>query len=134
MSGAVAQSQWLSVFCGRGGDVRTTGHTSTSATVASTSRLRSDLNTTAAPEVPSGTAPTPAAESSSDVASCEPHLPSITTTTPSAADNSFWCFYQAVDGLQYFLHPLNVRCLLAEFGSYDNMPLTIQAPLLEARA
>ena len=26
-----------------------------------------------------------------------------------------------------------VRCLLAEYGSYDNMPLTIQAPLLEVR-
>ncbi|GIL77075.1 hypothetical protein Vretimale_3144 [Volvox reticuliferus] len=39
--------------------------------------------------------------------------------------------YQAADGSWIFLHPLNLRCLLHVYGSYDSCPPVITARLLE---
>ena len=99
-----------------GDDARSTGHASTSAALACITRPQTGHhNTTAAPDVASGITTTPpTARSSSEPASREPPLSSTSAASAAAAaaaaaDNTFWCFYQAADGLQYFLHPLNVR-------------------------
>lgn len=43
----------------------------------------------------------------------------------------FYYFYQAEDGQQMFLHPVNVRCLLREYGSLENSPQSITASVVE---
>ncbi|XP_035234561.1 RING finger protein 10 [Anguilla anguilla] len=40
-------------------------------------------------------------------------------------------FYQAEDGQQMFLHPVNVRCLLREYGSLEASPASITATVVE---
>eukprot|EP01103_Thecamoeba_quadrilineata_P012827 TRINITY_DN3406_c0_g1_i2.p1 TRINITY_DN3406_c0_g1~~TRINITY_DN3406_c0_g1_i2.p1 ORF type:complete len:388 (-),score=119.12 TRINITY_DN3406_c0_g1_i2:63-1226(-) len=40
-------------------------------------------------------------------------------------------FYQEASGQLYFLHQLNFRCLMEEYGSYEHLPQTIQARILE---
>eukprot|EP00036_Acanthoecidae_sp_10tr_P014175 CAMPEP_0206296386 /NCGR_PEP_ID=MMETSP0106_2-20121207/5642_1 /ASSEMBLY_ACC=CAM_ASM_000206 /TAXON_ID=81532 /ORGANISM="Acanthoeca-like sp., Strain 10tr" /LENGTH=965 /DNA_ID=CAMNT_0053727043 /DNA_START=257 /DNA_END=3154 /DNA_ORIENTATION=+ len=42
-----------------------------------------------------------------------------------------YSYYQAVDGQTVFLHSLNMRCLLHEFGSVENCPLLLDCPILE---
>lgn len=37
----------------------------------------------------------------------------------------------AEDGQQMFLHPVNVRCLLREYGSLENSPQSITATVVE---
>lgn len=37
----------------------------------------------------------------------------------------------AEDGQQMFLHPVNVRCLLREYGSLENSPHSISATVVE---
>lgn len=37
----------------------------------------------------------------------------------------------AEDGQQMFLHPVNVRCLLREYGSLENSPQSISATVAE---
>ncbi|GAA6082003.1 RING finger protein 10 [Tachysurus ichikawai] len=43
----------------------------------------------------------------------------------------YYYFYQAEDGQQMFLHPVNVRCLLRQYGSLENSPPSISAPVVE---
>ncbi|XWS17421.1 hypothetical protein CRYUN_Cryun33cG0065900 [Craigia yunnanensis] len=48
-----------------------------------------------------------------------------------AKDNDSYNFYQAVDGKHIILHPLNVKCLLHHYGSYDSFPHRISGRILE---
>ncbi|XP_062398671.1 RING finger protein 10 [Sardina pilchardus] len=43
----------------------------------------------------------------------------------------YYYFYQADDGQQMFLHPVNVRCLLREYGSLEASPPAITATVVE---
>ncbi|TRY55480.1 hypothetical protein DNTS_027870 [Danionella cerebrum] len=49
----------------------------------------------------------------------------------AAHHGPYYYFYQAEDGQQMFLHPVNVRCLLREYGSLENSPQTITANVVE---
>ena len=40
-------------------------------------------------------------------------------------------FYQATDGQKVFLHPVSMRCLLEEHGSYLNLPRQLTAQVLD---
>ncbi|KAL4387548.1 hypothetical protein GQ457_09G008550 [Hibiscus cannabinus] len=48
-----------------------------------------------------------------------------------AKDNDSYNFYQAVDGQHIILHPLNVKCLLHHYGSYDLLPHRVSGRILE---
>ncbi|TYH48822.1 hypothetical protein ES332_D10G094500v1 [Gossypium tomentosum] len=48
-----------------------------------------------------------------------------------AKDNDSYSFYQAVDGQHIILHPLNVKCLLHHYGSYDSLPHRVSGRILE---
>ncbi|KAE8650799.1 RING finger protein 10 isoform X2 [Cucumis sativus] len=48
-----------------------------------------------------------------------------------AKDKDSYNFYQATDGQHIILHPLNMKCLLQHFGSYDRLPLRISGKILE---
>ncbi|OMO85542.1 Zinc finger, RING-type [Corchorus capsularis] len=48
-----------------------------------------------------------------------------------AKDNDYYNFYQAVDGQHIILHPLNVKCLLNHYGSYDSLPHRMSGRILE---
>ncbi|XVE84238.1 hypothetical protein DITRI_Ditri16bG0154700 [Diplodiscus trichospermus] len=48
-----------------------------------------------------------------------------------AKDNDSYNFFQAVDGQHIILHPLNVKCLLHHYGSYDSLPNRISGRILE---
>ncbi|XP_066459734.1 E3 ubiquitin-protein ligase RNF10 [Eleutherodactylus coqui] len=43
----------------------------------------------------------------------------------------YYYFYQAVDGQHVYLHPVNVRCLVHEYGSLERCPETITATVVE---
>ncbi|EKX47167.1 hypothetical protein GUITHDRAFT_137758 [Guillardia theta CCMP2712] len=40
-------------------------------------------------------------------------------------------FYQSSEGQKVFLHPVNMRCLLEEYGSYLHLPHSIKANVIE---
>lgn len=40
-------------------------------------------------------------------------------------------FYQAADGQHLILHPLNMKCLLHHYGSYDRLPQRINGKILQ---
>ncbi|GAV59512.1 zf-C3HC4 domain-containing protein [Cephalotus follicularis] len=46
-------------------------------------------------------------------------------------DKESYNFYQAVDGQHFILHPLNLKCLLHHYGSYDMLPHRISGKILE---
>ncbi|XP_031382011.1 RING finger protein 10 [Punica granatum] len=46
-------------------------------------------------------------------------------------ENDSYNFYQAVDGQNIILHPLNMKCLLHHYGSYDMLPHRISGRILE---
>uniref|UniRef100_A0A2P2KWK0 RING finger protein 10 n=1 Tax=Rhizophora mucronata TaxID=61149 RepID=A0A2P2KWK0_RHIMU len=46
-------------------------------------------------------------------------------------DKDFYNFYQAVDGQHLILHPLNMKCLLHHYGSYDMLPPRISGMILQ---
>ncbi|XP_068094793.1 E3 ubiquitin-protein ligase RNF10 [Hyperolius riggenbachi] len=54
-------------------------------------------------------------------------------TTPSGppANPHFYYFYQAVDSQHIYLHPVNVRCLVHEYGSLERCPEIITATVVE---
>lgn len=72
-------------------------------------------------------------------ATSEPHLGEETlgdqaeSGRPSASvvHGPYYYFYQADDCQQMFLHPVNVRCLLREYGSLDSSPESITATVVE---
>ncbi|XP_077317591.1 E3 ubiquitin-protein ligase RNF10 [Lithobates pipiens] len=43
----------------------------------------------------------------------------------------YYYFYQAVDGQHIYLHPVNVRCLVHQYGSLEQCPETITATVVE---
>ncbi|XP_054466997.1 RING finger protein 10 [Anoplopoma fimbria] len=49
----------------------------------------------------------------------------------SAVHGPYYYFYQADDCQQMFLHPVNVRCLLREYGSLEASPDSITATVVE---
>ncbi|XP_027153555.1 RING finger protein 10 isoform X1 [Coffea eugenioides] len=46
-------------------------------------------------------------------------------------DRDSYNFYQAVDGQNLILHPLNMKCLLHHYGSYDRLPNRITGKILQ---
>ncbi|KAI4350437.1 hypothetical protein L6164_004893 [Bauhinia variegata] len=46
-------------------------------------------------------------------------------------DSDSYNFYQAVDGQRLILHPLNMKCLLNHYGSYDMLPHRISGKILQ---
>lgn len=46
-------------------------------------------------------------------------------------DKDTYNFYQAVDGQHLILHPLNLKCLLHHYGSYDMLPHRISGKILQ---
>ena len=52
---------------------------------------------------------------------------------PAADDSASFYFYQAADGQHIYLHPLDIKVLKQEFGSYDNFPSHIKLPVISIR-
>ena len=48
-----------------------------------------------------------------------------------AASEMQFYMYQSADGQWIFLHPLNIRCLLEHYGSYDACPSCVCGTILE---
>ena len=48
-----------------------------------------------------------------------------------AKENGSYNFYQAADGQHLILHPLNTKCLLHHYGSYDKLPHRISGRILQ---
>lgn len=46
-------------------------------------------------------------------------------------NSHYYYFYQAVDGQHVYLHPVNVRCLVHEYGSLERCPEKITATVVE---
>ncbi|KAL2320385.1 hypothetical protein Fmac_029354 [Flemingia macrophylla] len=46
-------------------------------------------------------------------------------------ENDSYSFYQAADGQHLILHPLNMKCLLHHYGSYDMLPHRISGRILQ---
>ncbi|WCJ40235.1 RING finger protein 10 [Euphorbia peplus] len=71
----------------------------------------------------------------------EPNLPSpydegkssqkIANGSTDVKGNDSYNFYQAVDGQHLILHPLNMKCLLHHYGSYDMLPHRISGKILQ---
>ncbi|KAG7480593.1 hypothetical protein MATL_G00057880 [Megalops atlanticus] len=78
----------------------------------------------AAPADPSP-APDPPPTEEPPPSQCERERPQNTENGP------YYYFYQAEDGQQMFLHPVNVRCLLREYGSLEASPTSITATVVE---
>ncbi len=73
----------------------------------------------------SSTAPIPRPPHPSGPSSNGPPAPT------AAARTEVYYFYQAEDGQPVVLHGACVRVLLAHHGSYDALPLTLEAPVVE---
>uniref|UniRef100_A0A452I2V6 E3 ubiquitin-protein ligase RNF10 n=1 Tax=Gopherus agassizii TaxID=38772 RepID=A0A452I2V6_9SAUR len=48
-----------------------------------------------------------------------------------SSSSPFYYFYQAEDGQCMYLHPVNVRCLVREYGSLENSPEKLIAAVVE---
>ncbi|WOG97120.1 hypothetical protein DCAR_0416459 [Daucus carota subsp. sativus] len=46
-------------------------------------------------------------------------------------ENDSYNFYQAVDGQHLILHPINLKCLLHHYGSYDRLPHRIHGKIVQ---
>ena len=81
-----------------------------------------------------GASSSSSSSSSSSTAAQRPH-PSGPSSNgpppPAAARTEVYYFYQAEDGQPVVLHGACVRVLLAHHGSYDALPLTLEAPVVE---
>ena len=53
-----------------------------------------------------------------------------TKTNVGNTRDSVYHFYQAGDGQRVYLHPLDIRLLKHEFGSFENFPNTITLPVV----
>ncbi|KAF5725587.1 RING finger protein 10-like [Tripterygium wilfordii] len=58
-------------------------------------------------------------------------LPRHSSGCRDANDRDSYNFYQAVDGQHVILHPLNLKCLLHYYGSYDMLPHRISGKILQ---
>ncbi|XP_057267464.1 RING finger protein 10 isoform X2 [Pezoporus wallicus] len=54
-----------------------------------------------------------------------------TVTSGHLSNSPFYYFYQAEDGQCMYLHPVNVRCLVREYGSLEKSPEKITAAVVE---
>ncbi|KFU95069.1 RING finger protein 10, partial [Chaetura pelagica] len=54
-----------------------------------------------------------------------------TTSSGHLSNSPFYYFYQAEDGQCMYLHPVNVRCLVREYGSLEKSPEKITAAVVE---
>ncbi|XP_006865501.1 PREDICTED: RING finger protein 10 isoform X2 [Chrysochloris asiatica] len=52
-------------------------------------------------------------------------------TKPVSSSSPCYYFYQAEDGQHMFLHPVNARCLVREYGSLEHSPEKISATVVE---
>ncbi|XP_020245527.1 RING finger protein 10 [Asparagus officinalis] len=52
-------------------------------------------------------------------------------TSQDTTERDSYTFYQAIDGQHLILHPLNMKCLLHHYGSYDMLPPRISGEILE---
>ncbi|XP_075687463.1 E3 ubiquitin-protein ligase RNF10 [Rhinoderma darwinii] len=59
------------------------------------------------------------------------HLEAVPLDSGQLANPHYYYFYQAVDGQHVYLHPVNVRCLVHEYGSLERCPETITAAVVE---
>ncbi|XP_022341195.2 E3 ubiquitin-protein ligase RNF10-like [Crassostrea virginica] len=57
-------------------------------------------------------------------------IPHLEGDTPKNVNNAFY-FYQAEDGQRIFVHALNARCLVKEYGGLEHGPPTITAKIVE---
>lgn len=73
-------------------------------------------------------------ERTSESASGDSGSESSRPLSPSPAENHFYYFYQAEDGQNIFLSPINARCMIKEYGSLESCPDTITAQILEMDA
>ncbi|KAM6944736.1 E3 ubiquitin-protein ligase RNF10 [Lycodopsis pacificus] len=71
-------------------------------------------------------APEPQPEEDNPASKAESGRPSA-----SVVHGPYYYFYQADDCQQMFLHPVNVRCLLREYGSLEASPDSITATVVE---
>uniref|UniRef100_A0A8C9ZS39 E3 ubiquitin-protein ligase RNF10 n=1 Tax=Sander lucioperca TaxID=283035 RepID=A0A8C9ZS39_SANLU len=78
------------------------------------------------PEAMMDAAPEPQPDEESPASQAESGRPST-----SVVHGPFYYFYQADDCQQMFLHPVNVRCLLREYGSLEASPDSITATVVE---
>ncbi|XP_077164923.1 E3 ubiquitin-protein ligase RNF10 [Paroedura picta] len=60
----------------------------------------------------------------------ESQLPSACSSDRPSSSPCYY-FYQAEDGQCLYLHPVNVRCLVQEYGSLEKSPETITATVVE---
>ncbi|XP_075071139.1 E3 ubiquitin-protein ligase RNF10 isoform X2 [Mixophyes fleayi] len=66
-----------------------------------------------------------------EAASCVSHSQQETVPSGPLTNPHYYYFYQAVDGQHVYLHPVNVRCLVHEYGSLERCPETITASVVE---
>ncbi|CAG9328155.1 unnamed protein product [Blepharisma stoltei] len=53
------------------------------------------------------------------------------TEEPLRNPSKYYYLYQISDGQPYFLHPLNVKMMLKEYGNFENFPVKITGKVLE---
>lgn len=76
----------------------------------------------------------PAGTSEAACASAPEPVPAKPKKAPGCGhpnSSPFYYFYQAEDGQCLYLHPVNVRCLIQEYGSLENSPEKITATVVE---
>uniref|UniRef100_A0A7N5ZT77 E3 ubiquitin-protein ligase RNF10 n=1 Tax=Anabas testudineus TaxID=64144 RepID=A0A7N5ZT77_ANATE len=78
------------------------------------------------PEAMVDAAPKPQLDGETPASQSQPGRPSA-----SVVHGPYYYFYQADDCQQMFLHPVNVRCLLREYGSLEASPNSITATVVE---
>lgn len=78
------------------------------------------------PEAMMDAAPEPQLDEEKPTSQAEPGRPST-----GVVHGPYYYFYQADDCQQMFLHPVNVRCLLREYGSLEASPDSITATVVE---
>uniref|UniRef100_UPI003AAFD79D E3 ubiquitin-protein ligase RNF10 n=1 Tax=Centroberyx gerrardi TaxID=166262 RepID=UPI003AAFD79D len=78
------------------------------------------------PEATGDAAPEPQPAEEIPPCQAEPGRPAA-----SAEHGPYYYFYQAEDCQQMFLHPVNVRCLLREYGSLEASPHSITGTVVE---
>ncbi|KAM3939517.1 E3 ubiquitin-protein ligase RNF10 [Leptodactylus fuscus] len=63
--------------------------------------------------------------------SSDSHQETVPSESGQLLNPHYYYFYQAVDGQHVYLHPVNVRCLVHEYGSLERCPETITATVVE---
>ncbi|XP_072002237.1 E3 ubiquitin-protein ligase RNF10 isoform X2 [Engystomops pustulosus] len=59
------------------------------------------------------------------------HQEAVPLASEQILNPHYYYFYQAIDGQHVYLHPVNVRCLVHEYGSLEQCPETITATVVE---